>query len=332
LVAAAALVSFAPWQAFAGKREAKQLFQRGQAAYDAQRFGEAIVLFERAYTEHPAPEFLFNIAQAHRRLGHCEEALVNYRRFLEQSPETRVRREVEGHIARLRSECIEPEGPQPPAPPHPPEEEPKPQAAVTATATKTETPPSPPPQPPPVVVAAAQPEPAASSTQLLIAAGGGFAFPFARSYSIPAQLALELEGGPVFGSTDLRFEPLLRAATSAIPYESESSNGTVRVIELGVSLGGSYRATSAIALRAAIGGGLELASGLEPGNPLVADHAARSAAIMPAIRAAIGARIAIAGGLFAQADASYGMSFAPGDFTDSVLSRLALIAGAGVEL
>src|SRR5262245_5497244 len=93
---------------FAGKPEARALFGRGNAEFAAKRYAQAIELFERAYVEHPAPAFLFNIAQAHRHLGHCAEALEFYRRYLEQKPKASVRREVERHIAKLREQCAEP--------------------------------------------------------------------------------------------------------------------------------------------------------------------------------------------------------------------------------
>src|SRR5262245_57426181 len=68
VLAIATTIIIASSTAYAGKREAMALYERGESAYNAQRFAESIELFERAYAEHPAPEFLFNIAQAHRRL------------------------------------------------------------------------------------------------------------------------------------------------------------------------------------------------------------------------------------------------------------------------
>lgn len=60
--------------------------RRAVALYEVGRFEEARAEFERAYILYPTDTLLFNLAQTHRRLDHCRQALELYRRLLERSP------------------------------------------------------------------------------------------------------------------------------------------------------------------------------------------------------------------------------------------------------
>ncbi len=62
-------------------------FLRGRDAYTAGRFEEALALFEEAYAIEPHPVLLYNIANAHDRLGQLEEALRRYREYRAALPE-----------------------------------------------------------------------------------------------------------------------------------------------------------------------------------------------------------------------------------------------------
>ena len=77
-----AVLALAPLAAHAGS-EAKEIAERGFAAYDRGEYATAISYFEQAYEVDPTPGLLFNIAQAYRKLGvsGCEPALEYYRRY-----------------------------------------------------------------------------------------------------------------------------------------------------------------------------------------------------------------------------------------------------------
>lgn len=82
--------------------EAVRLYQEGQAAFDAGRYGAAIAAWERSYATSRAPGLLFNLAQA-RRLrdapSDCERAMTEYRQYAElapPSPQTKLAAEYLG--------------------------------------------------------------------------------------------------------------------------------------------------------------------------------------------------------------------------------------------
>lgn len=75
---------------------AKSLFDRGH-------YEEALPLWERAYEVCPSPDLLFNMAQAHRMLGHLEQAITLYRSWLREArnPDPALKREIEDRIVEL---------------------------------------------------------------------------------------------------------------------------------------------------------------------------------------------------------------------------------------
>lgn len=87
----ALLVSAAPARAAepseTAKAHARALFDRGQRYFDLGQFDKARQLYEEAYKAMPLAGFLFNIAQCHRKLGHHDKALRNYRAYLEKRPD-----------------------------------------------------------------------------------------------------------------------------------------------------------------------------------------------------------------------------------------------------
>src|SRR5690606_19310218 len=87
------------------KQKALELYEQGNTQYNLGRWQEAIDLFTRAYEAYSAPEFLFNIAQAHRQAGNCDDAVFFYRRYLANKPDAPNRTEVEGFIKDLEANC-----------------------------------------------------------------------------------------------------------------------------------------------------------------------------------------------------------------------------------
>lgn len=66
-----------------GDAEFDGLMEEAMEHYGERRYGQAIVLFERAYGIRQEPELVYNIARCHERLLHPEAAAEHYQRFLE---------------------------------------------------------------------------------------------------------------------------------------------------------------------------------------------------------------------------------------------------------
>jgi len=63
------------------QEEAQAFFAKGETALNLGRYDEAAEWYTKAYEAWPAPEFLYNIAQANRLGGKCKDALHFYKRF-----------------------------------------------------------------------------------------------------------------------------------------------------------------------------------------------------------------------------------------------------------
>lgn len=85
------------------RKSARAAFQRAQAAYEAERFEEALAAYNEANELMPNVAFIFNMAQCHRQLGQEDEALTQYQRYLEASPDAKNREVVEAHIRDLET-------------------------------------------------------------------------------------------------------------------------------------------------------------------------------------------------------------------------------------
>ncbi|MGZ3442643.1 MAG: tetratricopeptide repeat protein [Polyangia bacterium] len=81
---------------------AREAYDKGMAHYHLEEYDPAIEEWERGFRAKPAPEFLYNIAQAYRLSKRPEKALSFYQKYLRVSPEAKNRDEVERHIASLK--------------------------------------------------------------------------------------------------------------------------------------------------------------------------------------------------------------------------------------
>jgi len=106
----------APGAAEADPVKATAHFERGTRLYQVGEYAQALEAFKAGHLEEPDPSFLFNIAQAHRQLGHPREAITFYRRFLSLDPATPMRADVERRIRDLEAEANRPSAPIPPPP------------------------------------------------------------------------------------------------------------------------------------------------------------------------------------------------------------------------
>lgn len=81
--------------------KARMLADRGRAFHDAGDYAGAIAAFTQAYVIAPSPALLFNLAQAYRLLGNCDDAALLYRRYLATGPSPEERTLAEAHLAKV---------------------------------------------------------------------------------------------------------------------------------------------------------------------------------------------------------------------------------------
>jgi tetratricopeptide (TPR) repeat protein len=95
--------------------DADQHARRGVALYNLGKYTEAIDEFEDAYKAFQSDALLFNLAQAHRKLEHCEKALTYYHQYLAGSATPALAQQVEKLLPELEAACrtrdARPEGP-----------------------------------------------------------------------------------------------------------------------------------------------------------------------------------------------------------------------------
>jgi tetratricopeptide (TPR) repeat protein len=79
--------------------KARTLAARGRALHDAGDYASAIIAFTQAYVIAPSPALLFNLAQAYRLQGNCDDAALMYQRYLATDPGPEGRALAETHLA-----------------------------------------------------------------------------------------------------------------------------------------------------------------------------------------------------------------------------------------
>ena len=125
---------------------AREAYDKGMAHYHLEEYDAAIEEWERGFRAKPAPEFLYNIAQAYRLSKRPDKALSFYQKYLRVAPDAKNRDEVQRQMAALQ-ELIDKQKSSAEGPP----QQPLPATGVT----------TPPPTAPPPV---APPTPTATST------------------------------------------------------------------------------------------------------------------------------------------------------------------------
>ncbi|MGN6110877.1 MAG: tetratricopeptide repeat protein [Kofleriaceae bacterium] len=98
--AVAAVPSVAPPEARAEPvpQKARQLAERGRELHDRGDYARAIAAFQEAYVLAPSAALLFNLAQAYRLQGNCDDAVIMYRRYLAARPGAPARAIAENHL------------------------------------------------------------------------------------------------------------------------------------------------------------------------------------------------------------------------------------------
>jgi len=85
--------------------KARKLAERGRELHGQGDYTRAIVAFKEAYVLAPSPGLLFNLAQAYRLQGNCDDAAIMYRRYLASNPAPDARAIAETHLATVER-CI----------------------------------------------------------------------------------------------------------------------------------------------------------------------------------------------------------------------------------
>ncbi len=81
--------------------KARRLAERGRQLQREGQFAAALEAYKAAYVLAPSAGLLFNLAQAYRLSGDCDDATWMYRRFLETDPRADLRALVEQHLSAL---------------------------------------------------------------------------------------------------------------------------------------------------------------------------------------------------------------------------------------
>jgi tetratricopeptide (TPR) repeat protein len=106
------------------KAEAAEHIARAQTAHDAGKFADALQELSTAYTLDPQSQLLYAIGQVHRELGHCDEAITFYKRFLDSHPDAESAEVAKEAITSCKNEPVhkveQPPPPPPPSRPLPP--------------------------------------------------------------------------------------------------------------------------------------------------------------------------------------------------------------------
>jgi len=82
---------------------AKQAYEEALRAFNLGQWDEAVAGFQKSYKLSGDATLLFNVAQAHRQAGHVKEAIIAYKAFLRERPDTPHREMIEAKLKELES-------------------------------------------------------------------------------------------------------------------------------------------------------------------------------------------------------------------------------------
>jgi hypothetical protein len=88
------------------KAKAKARIKKARAYYEAGQYAEAITEYKGAYQLTPVPEIIFNVGQISRVKGDKAQAVVFYRKYLQEAPEGRMAGEAKKQIAEVIRESV----------------------------------------------------------------------------------------------------------------------------------------------------------------------------------------------------------------------------------
>jgi tetratricopeptide (TPR) repeat protein len=86
------------------RARAADLYKKSADAYLHGDFATAITLLDEAYTLDPQPVLVYNQARAHEGLGHVDEAITLYEKYLSQEPSSPDRGAIEQRLSTLHKQ------------------------------------------------------------------------------------------------------------------------------------------------------------------------------------------------------------------------------------
>lgn len=86
------------------KTRAAELYKKSADAYLHGDFGQAITLLDEAYALDPQPVLVYNQARAHEGLGHVDEAITLYEKYLAEEPTSPDRGAIEQRLSTLHKQ------------------------------------------------------------------------------------------------------------------------------------------------------------------------------------------------------------------------------------
>jgi tetratricopeptide (TPR) repeat protein len=90
--------------AASNRARAAELFKKSDGAYLHGDFAAAIALLDEAYALDPQPVLLYNKARAHEGLGHVDEAIELYEKYLAEEPSSADRGAIEQRLVTLKKQ------------------------------------------------------------------------------------------------------------------------------------------------------------------------------------------------------------------------------------
>ncbi|MGE0550830.1 MAG: tol-pal system YbgF family protein [Kofleriaceae bacterium] len=283
-------------------------YESGRRAYGAAQFETAIAEFERAYQEFPAPEYLHDLGQAHRRLNQCRTAIDYFERYLQAMPKPSNRAQTEALIASLEATCPadQPSSTEPsPVDPAPPNEtaaasssaDPAPPNETAAASSSADDP-----RAPALtrVASITKSQPRSTPTGPTISTTTNRRSPSPYSVSVGAGI-VRLRAGKVIMPAVGQVEAAIRRrighhgdlhlggglTLARIPYEDMAS-GTAWLGGPIITADATTTLSSHLAVMIGVGVGLDLFGGLDGGNPFVMNNQPSGVVVLPRVRGELG--------------------------------------------
>lgn len=251
--------------AYADKETSIQLYRAGKRKYELAQYDKAIALFKQAYDEHPAPAYLYNIAQAYLKLDACRDALEHFEQFVAEKPDAKNRAEVDAQIATLGEQCPKVTTPDPveETPIPDPVEEVKVADSSTGTGTDTGTEAS--------DTGISKTAPPASGPRLFaVAADVGLSFFDIGDVIVPVSPTLRLAAAYPLEVIGISLEPGAAVELATMAYDHADGDATVMFTTLLVGATARVELAPKISAGGDLGLGLFRFSGLKAGNPFIA--------------------------------------------------------------
>jgi tetratricopeptide (TPR) repeat protein len=88
--------------------EAQKRFEEAEKLYNIGDYEGALTGYKEAYLLSNNPDLLFNMGQCYRKLGKYDDALITYRSYLREVPNSPVKADVEARIAEVEKEKANP--------------------------------------------------------------------------------------------------------------------------------------------------------------------------------------------------------------------------------